>query len=1062
MNESEKSKYSLGQGIRNICDKLKFELNRAILNLREGEGDKMDKIKECKSKLKNDFHQYLKQTTRTLKINQKLLKIKESYKVVSEFDPLLDQLHIGLSFLIIMSDAYIFPEFNINHAIDRIFDNCNDGLKSKLIDIISSDIKLYKNLINNKDSITLLNNDFDSIDLNNDKKEEINEKNNEKINTKIKNILQQKIEDFNQYIIINNEDLNENNFKLYFDKYICIKFFNNLDIKFILVQCPLKKDSYNIMPIEIQYNNKIINLNDQDEKFQDKNKLFSKNDLYFFIDKFKPKYGEPNSENIIIEKLNNSDFVQKCLLFKDYIIEFFNNKFEDIKKDIKKSISKYDFPLRFEDNNNKMEYEDNDNIIMDENYNNQLTIFYNFPITMKDKNEFYIKLIFDKNNPTKIKLIYSHYILKNKNEQRNELNLIIKEKESILNFDLKKIKNEIYNLYEDYKTILLKWIGKKLKYIYPLYFDAWFSMDNFDKIIFEIKNNEKPSTGIFSLCINDKGKLIYDNLYSSKIIIDDFKEINSILINYLKCDDEEKCFQYIIQFNDYIKSLIIEKIFTFSGCKIKLIDLNYTSNQMNLLIYNSINTDKNISTYFDIKAQIFKANKKNEKKKNCIINKFIINDINLICSNNKEPNKKIIFNCINPIYKIETEFNSKYEEYFRELINELNNKYELYMIHIYDLLNLLENPNSNLEMKNPLYIINNNIYSGKEDAQWFDLVNEPNNFDIFKRSFKDKLMKYFKKISISINNNIFRFYLKDKVYKSNEKYKKLSNYYFENYATMIQNYILGYDWREDAISFTFLGKIKLGYFNKVQALFDEILPNIINYMDKIFKLVDYLLNNEPVPEMRLCPIYFTLQLKYQDSFKQHINIRFQNDKIFYIIDGNYNPIFINFFLKGFGEELMSKTNDNNDRDDFSKQIKFFYINYKIFDFFINECGFKFSIIDYSYNHFKPQPSKIYFFYKEYNILELISLNNMLLTIQIKYDHSLYSLYLSFRDKINVDKENNMHSSFIEELGNSKLDVKINIEKKTGYNNVIILIDDCPNLLDKFRSIINIFISLSNK
>ena len=192
MNESEKSKYSLGQGIRNICDKLKFELNRAILNLREGEGDKMDKIKECKSKLKNDFHQYLKQTTRTLKINQKLLKIKESYKVVSEFDPLLDQLHIGLSFLIIMSDAYIFPEFNINHAIDRIFDNCNDGLKSKLIDIISSDIKLYKNLINNKDSITLLNNDFDSIDLNNDKKEEINEKNNEKINTKIKNILQQR------------------------------------------------------------------------------------------------------------------------------------------------------------------------------------------------------------------------------------------------------------------------------------------------------------------------------------------------------------------------------------------------------------------------------------------------------------------------------------------------------------------------------------------------------------------------------------------------------------------------------------------------------------------------------------------------------------------------------------------------------------------------------------------------------------------------------------------------------------------------------------------------------
>ena len=90
---------------------------------------------------------------------------------------------------------------------------------------------------------------------------------------------------------------------------------------------------------------------------------------------------------------------------------------------------------------------------------------------------------------------------------------------------------------------------------------------------------------------------------------------------------------------------------------------------------------------------------------------------------------------------------------------------------------------------------------------------------------------------------------------------------------------------------------------------------------------------------------------------------------------------------------------------------------------------------------------------------MISLNNMLLTIQIRNDHGLY---LCFRDKINVDKENNMHSSFVQELGDSKIDVKINIEKKTGYNDVIILIDDCPNLLDKFKSIINIFISLSNK
>ena len=247
MNGPPNDKYVLGLGIRNVCDKLIFELNRAILDLKDEKGEKADKIKECKNILKNNFHQYLKQIIRTLKNKQKLTKINETYNNLDSFYKIIDEICITLTFLIFMSDVYIFPEYNFNNILDMIFDNCNNNLKSYLMDLLSSDFRLNKNLINSKDEILLLNNDFNFLESNTEEQENIKEINNQII-TKIINQLHYKIDEFNKNIIIKEKDLNENNFKLYLDKYICIKIYNNFEIKFTLAQYPFKKDSYIILP----------------------------------------------------------------------------------------------------------------------------------------------------------------------------------------------------------------------------------------------------------------------------------------------------------------------------------------------------------------------------------------------------------------------------------------------------------------------------------------------------------------------------------------------------------------------------------------------------------------------------------------------------------------------------------------------------------------------------------------------------------------------------------------------------------------------------------------------
>lgn len=1074
MNPSSQKTYKLGPAIRNICDELLNEINRAVGDMAKSKLDKDDKIREFKDKIKTNFHPLLKQAIKSFKSFIKLSEGFSNIECLNHFYQVIDQIRANLDFLNLMSDIYIFPEFNINDTIDFIFEGCTNDLRQKLINTKALDLIQSKNYYDNNDVRFMFNTDFNNQDYNEDQKGNIRENNvnifldkNNKISNDITKRISNKLEEFNKIIISKKNGFNEDNFKLYLDDSICIKLYNTFDIKFTisrlyfdieLISPGSNAIPYIILPFEIKYNNKTINLNDEEEKFHDKNELLSKNDLYFFIKKFKPKKDFSDAKDIIISSFSQSDFLEKCLLFKKFADELFNNKFEMIKKEIKNIISKYDFPITIEEKNNSdMELEDIDGINDGEKSINEITIYYNFFLSMKKKNEFYIKLIYNSEYPTFLKIVYSHFILKNNEQfaQKCPFNIIIEEKEEDIFLDLKKIKYEIMNSYEIYGKILINWIFKKLKYIYPIYFDICFIKKNFEQIIFTIKYNEK-TIKLFSMFINDKGKFSYENLYTSKLFDDDFKEINNILTNYLKCDeDDEKFNEYIIQFNDYIKKIIIEKILIFSEDKIELIELNNNNKELNLNIYDSYANDKNLNTYFDIK---FKFSKEN----NYIINKFRVDKIKLFCYNNKNKNQKIIFNCCCQNLQLNVQPIEKYQEYFRKLLNKLKLKYALYMTYAYDILKLASNPKSIFEFKKPFEIIESENTSKKDEDQYFEILDEKSDFSLFNNEYKEKLLNYFSKIKISRENNIFKLYMKDNIFK--KKYSKYNNFFFENYATMFQNIILGYEFNEDIISITILGKMKIEYSNKIQMVFHTIIPNIMSYIDKIFKLIDYLLINDPSSIIRACPVYMFVQIVYGNDFKKHINFKFnslitERDK-FLIVDGNFNSIFNKYYMKNFADEIISGNFNYNDKDFFRKKIKNLFYNYKINDLLINSYKFKFSINEYPYNHFNQENTKIYCMIKDFNVINLIALNKVILTIQIRNDNSLY---LEFRDKITEDLGNDIYSSFKNGLRDTNEDYKLNIEEKSNYNRIIILIDDESDDIkfSKLKKIINIIISLSN-
>ena len=1067
MNTLTQKNYKLVPAIRNICDDLINQLNFAVTNMANSKLEKGDKIREFKDKIKTDFHPVLRQVIKSMKNLIKINEGKSAINCLNTFYDIMNEnngLISNFSFLNNMLDIYIFPEFNINDTLDFIFEGCSNDLRQKFVDEKLLDYIKTKNLYDDNDIRFQFNNNYNNIDYNDEEKKNPCEQNinlfSDKNNQIYKNILKnitEKIDEINKIIISTKEGFNENNFKLYFDKNLCVKLYNNFEIKFVITRLyfniqeiipEINTIPYIILPVEIRYNNQIINLNDKEEIYYNKNDLLSKNDLQFLINKFKLKIDFSDVKDKVVCSLNKTDFLEKCLLFKKFTDELFNNKFENLKKEIKIFLAKYDFPIKLEEKNNSNMDIENMNEKNEEDNINEIIVFYNFPFIMKKKNEFYFKLIFNKERPTNIKLVYSHYILTNNNQNV----LIIEGKEFETKFDMKFIKDIIIHLFDVYKRILMNWIGKKLRYVYPIYFDTIFTIYNIDKICFGMKKYEK-FIKYFSLHLNDKGKLCFENLLNSKIFTDDFKEINSILTNYLKCEeDDERINDYVIQFNEYIKNILIEKIFSFSEDKIKLIELNNNTGILNFHIYDSYSSDKNIDTYFDIKCDLYKNN-------NQIIKDFQVREIRLICENNKKENEKIILNCNCKKEQEKTNI-EKYEEFFRNLINKLKIKYGLCMANAYDVLKLALNKKTVFEFTKPLLlkenaIINDNI-KNKEINQWIEISMKNEDCCIINKQFKDKLMVYFNKIKISKENNIFKFYLNDNIIKL--KYSKIPNLIYQKYACMIQNYILDYESTEDTISITIFGKMKVEYSNKIQLVFEEFIPRIISYMETIFKLVDYLLKNNSVPEIKLCPLYTYIQIPHE-NFKHHLDYKFHYEKPYFSVDGNFNPIINKYFVKIFGEQLLSKEYNYSDKEYFRNKCNNFYFSYRIYDLFINQYKFKISVFEYPYNHFQSEASNIYFLIKDFNILQLISLNNLVLVLQIREDNNIY---LEFRDKINEDIENDMISLFNNKLIETKIDYKINYELENKYNKIIIYIDDGndDNKFFKLNEIIKIFISLS--
>ena len=1062
----------LGPGIRNICDKLINEINNAVSKSAESKKDSNTKRIEFRSSIKTNIYPYIIKMRKILKNVDKIQADNKAIQTLTNFFALFDQIKNQLDFLNKLSELYIFPEFDLQNSVDLIFNGCTNNFRQKLVNENLLNLINSKNLYDNNDISFLINNDLnnDIYDKENEKNIIDNNNNNILLNKEnpitkgIIEYLNKKFDEFNHNLSLKEE----NNFRIFLDDNINIQIYNNFYIKFILAQKKLNNNKYFLLPIELSYNDEKININDKESIFIDKNKCLFKKDLQYFIGKFKSE---------IIFKLNEEDFLEKCLLFKEYTKQLFNGKFENLKEKINNFIKKYDMPILIKENDINMDIDNNGE--GDENITNNLlefTIYYNFDVIIKEKNEFYLKLIYNKNYPTIIKMVFfQSKLINNKNNQNNmnEIPKIYTEPvEKIILFNFKEIKMQIQKCYNDYKKILIVWICKKLQYLYPIFFDFGFQLHNME-IIFGIRSSSirnNISKKMFSIYINDLGKLNYNNLFTSKLFYDNFKEINSIIINYLKIKDNEKEEnEYLNKFNNYINQIIIEKMFCFQGTRTKLIELNDENKEMILHIYNTYYSDKDISIYFEMKCEIDKDGGIYDN----FINFFNIKEIKLITLNNNNQNSKIILDCFdnkNSNLNKKIGFNGDYNRSLCRLINDLNNKYELYMFYTSDIIKLSEQQNSVFELNKSIEITNIINFENKEE-EWYELSINRNNMDLFKLEHRENLLKYFYKIKLFKENNVFHFYLKPEVFK--KKYSSILKIPIENYSIMIQDYIFGYDYKEDFISIIVLSKVKIGYINIIQLVFDVLIKRIISFMNNIFSLIDYLSKNERCPLMTACPLLLSLQIEYADNFrginfKKHINFRITDRENYFLAEGNFINIF-NIFVKEFGNEIMTSEHDYNNKEYFMKKSKYFYLIYSMYELFLNEFKFKYSLLTYPFNNFLKNNGNIYFMNKDFNLLELISLKGILLSIQITPENKLF---LEFRGNTNIDINGNITNErtnylnyFNNEIKNIHFNYNIIDQNENNKTMNIIIDDNDPNeqisLIDKLKAIVNIFVKTSN-
>ena len=133
MNPPEKKVYKLGPAIRNICEELENELNEIVCDMANNKGEKTGKIRESKDKIKHNFYPLLKQTMKTLKNIIEIDEVETNRRFLNDFYQVIGRIIDNLTFLNIMCDVYIFPEFNINDTIDLIFEGSSNNLRNKFL-----------------------------------------------------------------------------------------------------------------------------------------------------------------------------------------------------------------------------------------------------------------------------------------------------------------------------------------------------------------------------------------------------------------------------------------------------------------------------------------------------------------------------------------------------------------------------------------------------------------------------------------------------------------------------------------------------------------------------------------------------------------------------------------------------------------------------------------------------------------------------------------------------------------------------------------------------------------
>ena len=215
----------LGPGLRNICDKIINQLNTIVLKMSESKREPNDKRREFRPLIKSNFYPYL---SRIRKIFKSFDKINSDYitiNTLNQFYVSFSEIINKLDFLNRLSDLYIFPKFDLDNSLDLIFNGCTNNLRKELIKSNLFNVIPSRNLYDNNDVGFLINNDLNNEDYNKEEKNNIITNYNynynpllDKENPITKSIIERqnkKFDEFNNYIILNKKDFDENNFKLF-------------------------------------------------------------------------------------------------------------------------------------------------------------------------------------------------------------------------------------------------------------------------------------------------------------------------------------------------------------------------------------------------------------------------------------------------------------------------------------------------------------------------------------------------------------------------------------------------------------------------------------------------------------------------------------------------------------------------------------------------------------------------------------------------------------------------------------------------------------------------------